>query len=281
MPKRQFAFDRYELAVAAYRARPGALRHCAKMAQCDIRTAKKLWETGLVGNPDPRCHKSIRELLQEEQNAARAQLAEAQAAAKRIQESEQARKRAEEHNKAVHDAAKGRAEEAGMIRLARASATQLLATSAQLSGSLTKVAIKVKSVIEDMANPVDDAGNPRKLEVKDAHNVVNLMTKLTQAARQASEVAHKAMEMERLLLGEPGKIVQHQVSVEGMHVDELAQRMALAAKAVAVMKARGVNVLTDGHAADGTQVQVLAPEPAQKAHTTGAPPPVDFLDKQG
>lgn len=101
-----------------------------------------------------------------------------------------------ERTKARLDVAEARAEEAGGVRVFRRNAITLGAMVARLSRIMIKLPEKLEAVLERDA---------AELSSKD---LVALMRSTTRVAKESVEAMHRAMVLERLLLGEPGEIVE-------------------------------------------------------------------------
>lgn len=101
-----------------------------------------------------------------------------------------------ERTKARLDVAVARAEEAKGVRVFRRNAIALGGMVAQLSRQMLTLPALLEAAIERDAD---------KLSAKD---LVGLMRSSTRVAKESVEAMHRAMVLERLLLGEPGEIVE-------------------------------------------------------------------------
>lgn len=192
MPRARISKKQYDVMVEVFREKPGeftAARHAAKVGH---RTAKRAWETGWER---PDWARPIRDLIGEEQVAARAQMYEAELR-QRSAPSERARMN-EEKELARLDVAKERAREAQAVRAALSHSLSLLANLGQFSSA--SIALSRRAA-NDLAEEV------AKGQVK-WREALPFLTKLAWIGSQATSQLKDAMEATRLHLGEPGKIV--------------------------------------------------------------------------
>lgn len=101
-----------------------------------------------------------------------------------------------ERTKARLDVAEARAEEAQGVRVFRRNAIALGAMVAQLSRQMLTLPNLLEVAIKRDAEKL----SPKEL--------VGLMRSTTRVAKESVEAMHRAMVLERLLLGEPGEIVE-------------------------------------------------------------------------
>jgi hypothetical protein len=223
----------------AYRKYPGGHGAVARELHADVRTVRKAWELGFRYTSYPAAHQPIREIIEAEEVYARAQMAEAQKLAV-IKEAELERARKNEvAERARRDAVEARTQEAGMVRLGRTSSIGLLISLNKLNQGISKLAesldVSMREICKDTAT-----GLPRKMGVVEMQRTAQLLNTLSSSVRQANEAAGKALEMERILLGEPTKIIG--VQVESMTLAEASRTVRLAIEASERLKARGVIV---------------------------------------
>jgi len=216
-----------------FRARPGAFTAAAKAAGVSPATAKKAWETGYPNDPEPR--RPIKDLLAEEQEAARARMVDLERQTEALTAELEAKRQAEAKAKALEDANSSRVKEAQMVRGARAGAQALIATIGGVSGGVAQLAVKVGKALQTLAQ------SPDPLTMKDMTELTRVISTLASAMRQATDAAKSTMEMERLLLGEPTAIVGH-VHLTDVTLDEAEKRMGAAMKALERAKRMGVVV---------------------------------------
>ena len=84
----------------------------------------------------------------------------------------------------------------------------------------------------------------RAMGIAEARGYTKTLATFATALRQVNDAAQKALEMERLLLGEPTKLVgiQH---LESMTMDEAEKHVAAAQRAFNRLKDKGITVLDD------------------------------------
>jgi uncharacterized membrane protein len=244
MPKKAISQLQFDALLDAYRNSPGVVRLAAAASGLDRRTAQKAWTKGLArfyaGNP-------IRDILQAEHVAARARL------------TEDAQKResvaAEDRDKARVNAVESRKQEGQVVQLARANSLQALAATASMLQTARALASRVKEKLEGMLR--DDAQATKDLEdgagrtcdtcghrtvdnQMNAGAIVNLVDRITGVGRRVNELAHLAMQMERLHLGEPGQIIGLVDASAGdaITLPEAKARLAVAAQAIEAAERR-------------------------------------------
>lgn len=250
MPAPILSLEQHAKLIEGYRARPGVHNPAARYAGVNQRTAQKYWEIGAPDAPDIRS-KPISLILQEEQEAARARLQELEQEVQRQAVELEAQRRAQQSALAQKDATDARVQEAQMIRMARGAATGLLVTLTGLSKGAAKVGTRIAKSLEAYA------ADPATMSKGDMVDMTRLVGQLTTALRQANDAGRQAMEMERLLLGEPSAIVAH-VHLQEVSVDEAERRINAGLRALERAKARG-------HVVDGKVVT------HPSAHTTALP----------
>lgn len=232
---------KWELLLESYRERPGRHDPAAERAGVNWRTAKRYWDTGRPDAPDIRA-KPISVVLLEEQEAARARMTELQKQVDTLAVELEAKRRQEQQAKAVADATDTRVQEAQVIRMARGATQGLLVTLTNLSKGAAKVGVRVAKNLERIANDPTDMKNGELVDM------VRTIGALTTALRQANDAGRQAMEMERMLLGEPTAIIQHQHLVE-VTVDEAERRIQAGLRALERAKSKGL--IVDGKVLPG------------------------------
>lgn len=239
MPKRPITKELFCKLVESYRQAPENYHRAAELAGCDPRTAKRAWELGFSwAREESGARRPIREIIGEEQELARARLEEErQAAARRAADDEQ-KKKAEVREKAARDATDARVQEAQLVRLARTASLQLLGTLTRVSTGAAKVGEHIARALDELASLDPVTKQPKKLTPLEMASMTRLMNSLTTSLRQANEAASRAMEMERVLLGEPTSIVGH-VHVE-LNLEEAADRIAVAQRAIERARNKGI-----------------------------------------
>ena len=248
MAPRGITAEQYEKLVDAYRQRPGSPMACATVAGIDYRTAKKGWEEGWPGVKGRE--RPISEIVAEEQAHARARLQDLQQQVDEALAHAETKRRQDEADKARTDVTQARTEEAQMIRMARGAATGLLITLTHVSKGVTKVGGKVAKALETLAEA------PGPLSPTEMVNLTKLVGNLTTALRQANDAGARAMEMERLLLGEPTQIIGV-AHLQEVTMEEAERRIAAAQRALE--RAKGKGSFAAGAVVDAEVVQASAP----------------------
>ena len=180
--------ESWDTMLAAYRERPADVPHAAKVARVTLHIADRAWRTGWED-----AYPAISELVAAEQIEARLARDRAEADLARKQRASAAEVEAERAAALRRDAIKARTDEGQMITASRTAAMGALAVSANLLGSLYKIAPRVQEAI-----------SASDLSVVD---YVRLVQRLGGVTRQATDAAEASMRMERLMLGEPTHIV--------------------------------------------------------------------------
>jgi len=163
-------------------------------------------------------------------------------------------RKADEKRKAVDDVTESRLQEGQMIRMSRSAATNLLLTLTNLTKGTTRIGERIQVALEAMGNDPTPPSQPEII------SMTRLVYSLTMALRQANEAAARAMEMERLLLGEPSKIIGV-AHLEDVTVDEAERRIAAANRALARAKQ-----LPSGEAVTGLELVVEGTESKDVLH---------------
>jgi hypothetical protein len=220
--------------VEAYRARPGRYGPAAKAAGVNERTAKRYWETGFPAAPDIRA-KPIAAVIAEEQEFARSRMVELQRSVDTLVAELEAKRRQEVQAKAQLDVSDTRVQEAQLIRMARGATTGLLVTLTNLSKSAARVGVRVAKNLDRLAN------DPADMSRGEMVDMVRTVQALTGALRSANDAGRQAMDMERMLLGEPTSIVAH-VHLTDVTVEEAERRIQAGMRALQRAKEKGLVV---------------------------------------
>jgi len=241
MPKRQVSREQWQALVAAFRAAPGnvAAAHRAVPSMC-IRTVRRAWDLGIAWSSHPDIRTPIRTLIEEEATHKRAALVREEVAV-----ATGVRKDARD------DAEKTQLAEAQMIRLARASTTGLLASLVKISSGAAKVGDAVADSISSLGAVKDEKGNPRQLTMQEVRGLVSLLARVGQTLKQVTDAAQGVIESERLVLGEPTKILGVVHSMQDITQEEADRRMQAAMRALDRAKTQGL------FAAEPARVRVL------------------------
>lgn len=222
-----------EAILESFRKAPGLAQTAARASGCDRRTAKKAWDIGLRTCPDPRYHVPFRLLLADEQEEARARMANVAEASERLAVKAEAERKQNVRTVAIDDLTDERVHEAQLVRMSRDACILMLNNVTNIAAGAAALGTKVRASLKAYG------AGPDPLSIREAKDVVVLTGRLSTALRQCNDAAQKSMEMTRLLLGEPTKIlgVQH---LENVPVDEAKRRIEAAARAVATLEDAGV-----------------------------------------
>lgn len=248
------AEETYTRLIAAFRNHPPpAWKAAAKEAGCDPRTARKMWTLGSpAGKLEP-----IEKLFERERQRARAQIVETALA--RTTQEEQERERALQH------AINARAQEGEMVELARGSALDaLVASRALIQGAqlyAKRIAARLKRDAEQEERleaegvvPTDAKGEP--IKIPSVGSQISLLSKVVDIMDRINSLAHRAMVMERMYLGEPSKIVELRGSIEvDLAEAQLRAEAAQQAIALARLAEEGGIMDTEGEALIGQRIE--------------------------
>jgi hypothetical protein len=202
--------DKYTKMLEAYREQPGNYTRCAARTGNNRATTKKAWE---IGWPD-RGFRPLKDVIFEEQQAARARLATLREAEIQKLAQQQAGRDQMDRVRAEDDAIQSRVEEARMVRAARHTSIALMASVQQILKGAVKLAQRVEEELS-IHQP------------KDPKSALRLFREIATTTRNAVEAAKLSQAMERSLAGEPEKYIgiQHDVSLsEAASEVEKAQR---------------------------------------------------------
>jgi hypothetical protein len=233
MPKgRALSQEQVSKLLLSYRARPGDASAAAREAACDVRTARKAWDFGLTSTLG--CERPLRDVIEQEQVETRARLEQMRAEQERQLSDEEAARRRKAAEQARTDATESRMQEAQMIRIARAGAAQLLASLTTIGKSTVVLGEKVRAALAETYSK-------EQITLPEANALVRLINSMATSMRQANDAALRAMEMERLLLGEPTNILGV-VHAEALTLTEAEDRINAATEALQHAKTRGLIV---------------------------------------
>ena len=210
---------KYNKMLEGFRDTPGNFTRCAARSGINRVTTKKAWERGW---PD-RGFRPLKDVIFEEQQAARARLATLREAEIQNLAKQQAGRDQMTRVRAEDDAIQQRMEEVKMVRGARHTAIALMASVQQILKGAVKLAGRVE---EELA--IHEPKNPRE--------ATRLFREIATTTRQAVEAAKLAQTMERSLAGEPERYigVQHDITLT-----EAADEVAKAQKAIARVRRKG------------------------------------------
>lgn len=197
MPTARIDKATYDLLLNAFRERPGVYTFAAGKAGVSHKTARRAWTKGWER---PTWAKPIEQIVENERMGARAILV----AEEKVKTEEQFReaRQAREQDLARIDAIEERAREAQAIRSAFSSSMTLFANL----GLLSKASIEMSKKASEMI--LEDVKEGKIAWEKAIQNLY----RLGRIGIQASEQLQNAMEMLRLHLGNPQKIVGVQES---------------------------------------------------------------------
>ena len=231
MARRVITPDFYQALVAAFRDYPEQPGRVAHRVGCGRRTADKAWHFGFR-SPVPELRRPIKDIIAEEQEQARRMILEEQEAQVRATAEADAVRRRETLQRAIEHRAKSRALEGEMIGQIKQSSARLLATLARATFNLTTLTASVDMTLKGMGaiDPKTGQGSPRVLSPAELRTVASLQAQSVTNLQQVTSVVSKAMEMERLLLGEPQHIIEHQY--QDVTATEALQKLAFATRAM-------------------------------------------------
>lgn len=219
----------------SHRHAPGAHTRAAKYASTAVATVRKAWETGWPNDLDPDMRRPLKDTIAEEQEHARARLVELETETARMAAELESKRRHDVAEKARQDANVSRVEEAQLIRVARGTVGDTLAGLANAAKGALALGRKVEETFSLWA-----ADTAKTLSLKEAKDVVSLLKDTAGAVKSITEAGHQAMQMERLLLGEPTSIVGH-AHLKDVTLDEAERRIAASTRALE--RARRLNLL--------------------------------------
>lgn len=212
----------------------GGYAAAAKVAECDARTAKR----GFVkGWPDYGLD-AISDIITTEQAAARAaiqgELSEAAEATVADVAKEKAAARA--------DAIKARAEEGKLVRAARGNIVELLENGRELLAGYRKLAPRVSKIIGRIDRKIekileDDSETSVEEMLELVERTAAVLWRLSTSARASTSAGMQALQMERLLLGQPTEIIGV-TDLDAMTEDEAINELEAAAEVAKRMRAR-------------------------------------------
>jgi hypothetical protein len=183
--------EKWNAMCEAFRSLPGNIANCSRMSGVSKAAVSKAWHYGWRNKPWGR--KSIKELLVEEQEAARA---------KRLaMEREAGAREAEQAIAARMDAIQARTEEGALAKASRKNAVNLAVISSKLLVLLDKMLERLRQEVEANTVPVG--------EIRKWVGTVSVAT------QRAEAVMRMALEIERIVTGEP-------IAVLGVRVDKMS-----------------------------------------------------------
>lgn len=275
--------DVAEKLLESFRLAPGNGSAAARHASCNPKTALKAWRKGLNVVGFPQYNQPFEHTIQQEQTEARARMLEEKATAERLAAEAEAKRQQGVRERAVKDATDTRTVEASLVRAARSTTGQALAALAQTGAGVAKVSQLVRRALESLVVPGDagvvcvvqdpiayakaqingDDGHEhlRAMGISEARGYSKTLATFATALRQVNDAAQKALEMERLLLGEPTKIIGHR-HLETMTDAEAEQHMSAADKAWERFKAKGGSLEKPGTIGEQQAAAAVEADPA-------------------
>ena len=191
MPKTQYTQEAYDLLLAVYRREGPKFTEASRTAKCSLKVARSAWQTGWRGLPWAR---PIEEVTREEQEAARAR--RLQLEREEIEKAEMVRRQAKQ------DAIEARAQEARAAKLSRANGMLFAASVTQMLKSLMLVSGEIDRWVND----------PNILITLPPQELRKLVQTISAATREGQGIIKTALEIERIVTGQPIAVLGVQVS---------------------------------------------------------------------
>lgn len=152
-----------------------------------------------------------------------------------------------------------------MVRGARGGAGQIVSHVSRILKMFEKLIPNIEQTINEMAGIDPVSGKPRILTPGEMRAVKELYATLWNGMRQGGEAAAKSIEMERVILGEPSKIVG--VVTQDLTMGEASRRVEAAFYALQRLRGRNIDPdmlsdkaamarLTDGRVIDAVPQDV-------------------------
>lgn len=195
-----------------FRRSPGEISEAARYAQCSRPTARKAWNKGF---PHHHGGKSLQQVIQEEQAAARAAM---------LREAQEKSAQAERDREASRTAAvQARKEEGMMVQGTRAVTGQAILMAQEVISGSRALSKRLRKILENEAvKPTPDL-NPLAM--------MGLLREASLIINRLNDAAHQTMQMERLHLGEPTSIVGVAVSGGNIPLDITIEEAEIRVKA--------------------------------------------------
>ncbi len=161
---------------------------------------------------------------------------------------------------ARHDALEARTNEAIMVKSARANVLGMMSAGLALVRPAQKIAMAIMRAVEagiDGANGV----------AKDPMASLIILREVAKTLRSVIESGHKAMEMERLILGDPAAGGQTSSDADSMTDEDMLIELSNAAKVYSSLERKGLRLVQGGRgvtseplASTGTDAAIAARE---------------------
>lgn len=238
VPSRTITKELYNQMLATFRESPGVWAPVCRATGVGARFARRAWETGWL--PRIPWARPIRQVIEDEQQAARAEQF-------RLEEARR-KSLAEEQRAASNDVSKTMAQEGQMISAARVNVLNTLASMLQTGAAVRQLCADFSADVVGGKYKGDPAAAMKALDA------------YARAQRSLAGVMEKAIQNERLVKGEPTAIVGHSGMPSDMSLEDGFKLVARASDLYALVRARG-------HIGPGEDP---APEPAPVV--LGGPP---------
>lgn len=225
MNERKSSEDFHRCLASFRKFPPGATTKIASDCGLNTRTVRRYYDDG-----NPRLGmEPIRIILEREQLLARAEL-EKQRRNDANEKAKETRELSQKH------AVEARAEEGRIVDFTRAGASR----AAGIGVHLAIGAMRLSELIEQELKNLADTGHV------DPFKGVKLLKDVADTMDKINSLAFKAMEMERLHLGEPTHVIEVQ-SRQELTLDDVKLRLAAAQRAVDRVESRGsIHLLPSG-----------------------------------
>ena len=238
MPRRKVTREYAERLLAACREASGNIDQIAKLADVGWGTAKGAWFRGLPHGSMPEYHRPFKEIIEEEQEETRARLARQKQAIEEGTVKQELARKSEVKELAIQSATDTREQEGHMIHAARVSVSESLAIIADTLHGARRVSQKAKEVFNMMAQ------EDYEMTPKDVKEHTIMVSRLTKSLQETSNAGQRIMEMERLWLGEPSKIIATEHRYE-LSLEEAKVRIDAAQEAMKVIEGTGMRTLDE------------------------------------
>ncbi len=230
--------------LEAYREEPGNISRAAKLCGVTRVTARRAWEAGW--NDRPWSKVSIAQLIELERDIARSRLELEDEAADLA--SDKADLEAERDREASRQRSiKTKEEEGRMVQIARNATIVNLANILRLAPAMQKS-------IERLAGELNALSMQETWDKRDRGEVSSLVRRFSMTVRELNLAGQTAMEMERLFLGQPEKVIGIVTEMDQMPLEELirsayqsdAVLKRAASRGLVVIPGTPTKTLTDG-----------------------------------
>jgi len=197
--------------LAAYREQPGVASHAARSAGVTRPTAQRAWDSGWPKMPYAKV--PISKLIDLERDIARSRMELEDEAAeladdKLMLDAERDRERSRQQ------AIRSREDEAKLVQAARVSVIMGLASAVKLGPAM-------QAVMQRMATEMTARASTPDWTRSDRDEALAQMRRFATILQQLNSAGQTAMEMERLFMGEPEKVIGIVHEFESMPMEEL------------------------------------------------------------